>query len=179
MWNLPQLTPSTRELMLNEFQFDVMTGTPYLGKHLSELGKSRYADLARQAFRSGTPETFAQSLEPVPGPMWQQRYQRKDGVWAKVSSDAATRLASGEFNRYYMRAICFQAVHNGTGMVEVFRAKDVENVRSEGPKSGDKLNAANVLLDLKQDYDQKPASGMPHGPNSGLSLRFELSRADG
>jgi hypothetical protein len=150
---------------------DVNKGTPYLGKHLSEIGRSAYPERLERAIASGTPESFAMSLGTVPGPLWISSYVKKNGVEAAVSSDAAYRLAGGEFNRYYMRAICLQAIEQGRKVI-VYRAKWAENPRDDGPREGEALDPAQVLVDLRNDYDVPPMTGMPHGPNSGLSLRL-------
>lgn len=171
MWDFVELTDEIRDLMLEEFGKDAATDSPYLGKHLSESGKALYPGLAQEAFRSGTPETLAHALGPVLGPNWLARYQRQDGAWRNVSSDAAERLAGGEFNRYYIRAICSRAISQGLGMVKVYRALTVETPRDSSPRIGQQISAKSVLADARRDYDVPPRTGIPHGPNSGLSVR--------
>lgn len=170
-WNLPGLSPELRQRMLSELLSDRVNGTPYLGKHLSDLGKAKYFPICEDALARGTPESFARALEPVPGALWITHYIKKNGVQSRVSSDAAIRLGGGEFNRYYMRAVCLEAIERECRVV-VYRARAVTSPRFEGPAEGTVLNPTLVLVDLRNDYDIPSRTGMPHGPNSGLSLRL-------
>lgn len=80
-------------------------------------------------------------------------------------------LAEGEFNRFYMRALCLHASQTEQGVV-VFRAKSVARPRPESEQMiGRRMDPARLLTDLRT-HPTDTALGLPPGPNSGLSLNL-------
>jgi hypothetical protein len=98
----------------------------------------------------------------------------KNGVtWAKVPVTAPETLAEGEFNRFYARGLCRRAIDEGKPKVQVYRAKQVVNARSESEALlGQSLPADKLLEDLRASVGTDTALGLPPGPNSGLSIRL-------
>jgi hypothetical protein len=43
-------------------------------------------------------------------------------------------LAEGEFNRFYIRALCVRAIEDGLPEVIVYRAKEVQSARPESAR---------------------------------------------
>ncbi len=83
-------------------------------------------------------------------------------------------LAEGEFNRFYIRAVCARAVADGISGVVVYRAKSVEHARSESErKIGQTVDPSAVLNDLRAHPGVDTALGLPPGPNSGLSIALQ------
>jgi hypothetical protein len=90
-----------------------------------------------------------------------------------VPHNAPETLAEGEFNRFYIRAICVIALRRGQTDVEVYRAKDVIKPRPESAsKMGSRVDANALLNDLRTSIGVESALGIPAGPNSGLSVRL-------
>ncbi|MDR0571966.1 MAG: hypothetical protein LBG48_03910 [Rickettsiales bacterium] len=91
----------------------------------------------------------------------------------KVPSNASMTLAEGEFNRYYIRAVCLYALRNKIKNVIVYRAKMSDN---PGPNSEAKIGKtidSNILLnDLRKNIGVDSALSVPTGVNSGLSVRL-------
>jgi hypothetical protein len=84
---------------------------------------------------------------------------------------AAETLAEGEFNRFYVRALCRRQM-SGDGQLVVHRAKQVQNPRPESEALiGTSPNAGKLLDDLRNNPGVEPALGVPKGPNSGCPYR--------
>jgi hypothetical protein len=82
-------------------------------------------------------------------------------------------LAEGEFNRFYIRALCRRAIANGIPRLVVFRAKTVSNPRPESQeKIWLQIDPIVTLTDLRASPGVETALGIPGGPNSGLSVKF-------
>jgi len=57
--------------------------------------------------------------------------------------------------------------------VEVYRAKQVKQPRPESIRlEGQRLNAAELLTDLRTHVGMDTVLGLPPGPNSGLSVKL-------
>jgi hypothetical protein len=87
--------------------------------------------------------------------------------------NAHEMLAEGEFNRFYIRGLCVRALADGIDEVVVYRAKAVQNARSESEgKIGQRVSADALLVDLRLHKGVDTALGLPPGPNSGLSVHL-------
>lgn len=167
MFHFKQLTPEIRALMLEEVEHDIGQGTLYYSKRFTDQGIQDYPDLLRDAVNTGNDVTLGNSL--------QQKYRiatqetTKTGV-KKVPFDAHETLAEGEFNRFYIRAICVWSMKHGKSL-RVYRAKHVENARSASElKIGQSADPQQLLNDLRANPGVDTALGLPAGPNSGLSV---------
>lgn len=180
VFDFPQLDTRTRDLMIDEFNEDSRSQTVYVGKRLNESGEQTYLVALTKALRSGTPGTLQREMEPVPGTLWIPAIMARNGRRSTTPRTAAQTLAEGEFNRYYMRALCLRAIEEGDGRVTVRRAKAVANPRSDPfvrVSEGDVLDATAVLEDIRRHPGEDTALGVPRGPNSGLSLDFRPARS--
>jgi hypothetical protein len=174
-FGFPQLDAQTRDLMMKEFEYDRDSDRIYVGRRLNPQGKRTYCDALPLILRQGTPAELQHLLEPVPGSLWISSIMAANGRRSTTPVTAARTLAEGEFNRYYMRAICRRAIDEGNGMVRVRRGKAVQNPRADPSvrvHEGDILDASAVLEDIRIHPGEDTVIGMPHGPNSGLSLEL-------
>lgn len=108
------LDARTRELMLEEVEHDVQLGSLYMSKRLSPIGQLTYLPALRDAIRNGNEQTLAHAI--LMGGMLDSRElsHRKGNVfWKDVPVDAHLTLAEGEFNRFYLRALCRRAQEEG------------------------------------------------------------------
>ena len=169
------LDERTRNLMLAEIESDVAAGRLYMSDNLSPQGKEDYPDLLRNAARNGTDLTLAAGILSRLNTHEKPRLL-KSGEYSKapvMRSNAHEMLAEGELNRYYIRAICLRAIEDGIPQVIVYRAKNVENARSESEtKIGKAVPAHSLLEDLQDHVGVDTAFGLPPGPNSGLSVHL-------
>jgi hypothetical protein len=173
--NYTNLDDRTRKLMLAEIERDIAEGKLYLSDNLNEEGRAIYPELIRAAARNGSDVTLAAAIRLRLNPYEKPR-QLKSGGFSKppvMRVNAHEMLAEGEFNRFYIRALCLRAIENGVSEVIVYRAKAVEHARSESQqKIGSRVAAEPLLRDLRTHVGVDTALGLPAGPNSGLSVHL-------
>ena len=89
------------------------------------------------------------------------------------SSNASEVFAEGEFNRFYIRALCKRVISDNKGRLEIYRAKQVSNPRIESEMMiGRIIDPSKLLDDLRTNIGVDTVLGLPCGPNSGLSIRI-------
>ena len=169
-----QLDGRTRQLMLDEVARDVAERTLYLGDRLTALGADRWEALLRTAGRDGDDGTLTDALGPPGGAYLRAREPnaRVPGQDKDVPYNAASTMAEGEFNRFYIRALCVRAITDGVEL-EVYRARPSSSpdLRSQA-LLGTRPDAAVLLADLRSHQGVATALGLPPHPNSGLSVRI-------
>lgn len=169
------LDATTRKHMQAEVEMDISMDKLYKSPRLSPEGVVHYPNLLRTAVSSGSDATFAHSLRQS-GILnaTEERKKPTGGVSiAKIPVTAPDTLAEGEFNRFYARGLCARAIAEKVDTVTVYRAKEVQNPRSESEALiGQTFSAEKLLQDLRQHIGTDTALGLPSGPNSGLSVRL-------
>ena len=171
------LDDRTRQLMLDEMQYDIANNQLHISPFLSGQGQRDYANLLREALQNGTDETLAQNLREhrrilrtLP------RRNPKAGGYSMAATpeNAAQVLAESEFNRYYIRALARRAIEDHISELVVYRAKPVSSPRPESEARVETaLSPEELLEDLRaHPGDERPSLGVPSGPNSGLSVRL-------
>ena len=169
------LDDRTRQLMLDEVQYDIAHNQLHISPFLSGQGQRDYVNLLRDAIQSGTDESLAENLRShrrisrtLP------RRQPKGGyAIAAAPNNAAETLAESEFNRFYIRGLARRAIEEGIPELVIYRAKPVQSPRPESEALIEStLSAEELLADLRSHPDEPPALGVPSGPNSGLSVRL-------
>jgi hypothetical protein len=162
----------TRMLMLEELERDIKCNSLYFSVRLSESGLGEYPEILRKVITEGNPISFADELRRRQCLRTHERRQKRKGgfTMVKVPVSAADTLAEGEFNRFYIRAICRRAIKDSIGRIVVYRAKEVRNPRPESERlTGKSIDAHALLDDLRTNVGVDTALGLPAGPNSGLS----------
>lgn len=173
--NLVDLDELTRTEMQAEVAGDVADGKLYLSPRLSEIGRREYPHLLQDAVARHDEAWLAAQLRSGGRLNTRELSHSKTGkvIDKLVPITAADTLAEGEFNRFYLRGLCRRAIAAGMAEIEVYRAKDVANPRSESTALiGRRLNVSAVLGDLRVSVGVDSALGLPPGPNSGLSGRL-------
>lgn len=164
----------TRNMMLDELANDIASNQLYLSPRLTVLGRSEVPRLLEEAIINHDDAWLAAELRR-PGLLkrMEERVTRGVSREVKVPTTASETLAEGEFNRYYIRGVCRLAVEESIEDVEVYRAKEVMNARSESiRKIGSRVSALQLLSDLRVSIGIDTVLGLPPGPNSGLSVRI-------
>ncbi len=173
--DLYDLDRTTRKLMLREIAFDEERGGFYLSPRLSEKGRKDYRRLLTRAVVSYGDQWLADQLR-TRGRIneTQERRNPRGGVMTvKMPVNAPDILAQGEFNRYYLRALCLRAVKRGDAKLIVHRARHSAKPRPESQRlEGTALDARRLLRDLRRRTGAAMAGVLPVGPNSGLSARL-------
>ena len=171
-WNLDE---KTRNFMLAEIERDITENTLWLSDNLSPQGRADFPDLVRFAARSGTDDSLAAAIR---GRLNSHEKPRRlgSGGFSKppvMRSNAHEMLGEGEFNRFYIRALCLRAIEAGIPNLIVYRAKAVQNARLESEAMiGKHVSPEELLHDLRTHKGVDTALGLPPGPNSGLSVRL-------
>lgn len=157
-----------RTLMLDEIDSDIAQNKLYMSKVLKPGYKNVYIDLLKEAVSNGDSDSLADEI--VNNSCLLEYKMTKSGP-RKVPKDAHTKLAEGEFNRFYIRALCMKAIEDNFEL-EVNRAKDVRNARSTSQELiGQTVDPKQTLEDLRKNIGKYTSSGIPGGPNSGLSIQ--------
>ncbi len=173
--NLVDLDELTRTEMAAEVADDVATGNLYLSPRLSEIGRRDYPHLLQDAVARYDETWLAAQLRSGGRLNARELSHSKTGrvIDKLVPITAADTLAEGEFNRFYLRGLCRRAIAAGMAEIEVYRAKEVANPRSESlALIGHRLGASALLADLRVSVGVETALGLPPGANSGLSGRL-------
>lgn len=127
------LDADTRRLMLEEIDLDIAAGRLYLSGWLNLAGQSAFPGLLRRAAEDQDDEWLAGQLRDG------------DRLATGVEATAAQILAEGEFNRFYMRALCRRAIDEGKKL-EVYRVKPPEVPRASLPGRVGQMIEPKVLL---------------------------------
>ena len=90
---------------------------------------------------------------------------------AHVPDTAAETMAEGQFNRFYMAAICQRAVEEGKASVRVYRAKHRAQPRPESKALEGTSRDAKALLQELRNKDLSLKCDLLR-PNSGLSIDY-------
>ena len=172
--SLENLDSITREYMHSELESDISNGTVYFSPRLIESGHSQYVVALRKAIIDFDDPWLAEQIRL--GSILKDREQRRTRngtTMAKVPATAPDTLAEGEFNRYYIRGLCLRAIADGIPELEIYRAKEVAIPRSDSQLLiGSKESVDILLRNARVMPGSEDALGLPHGPNSGLSVRL-------
>ena len=125
------LDDRTRELMLEELDYDIAHSQLHISPFLSGQGQRDYAFLLREALQNGTDESLAENLRAHRRiNRTQPRRQPKGGYSiAATPENAAGLLAESEFNRYYIRGLARRAIEDDVQELVIYRAKPAKNPR--------------------------------------------------
>jgi hypothetical protein len=169
------LDDRTRQLMLDEMDYDIAHNELHISPFLSGQGQRDYANLLREALQSGNDETLAQDLRAHRRLIKTLPRRKPKGGFAIAATpeNAAEVLSESEFNRYYIRALARRAIEDGISELVVYRAKQVNSPRPESEALIETtLSPQDLLADLRSHPGESPSLGVPSGPNSGLSVRL-------
>lgn len=165
------LTTETRELMQEEVHYDLERKCLYYSDRLSEHGKELYAQFLLKSIETGNEEALANSLVGCFNACYQRRNPKGGYSLVKMPSNAAQMLAEGEYNRFYIRALCRTALVNNKKL-KIYRAKLSYNPRIESEiKIGQFVDAKTLLDDLRNNIGFETVLKIPQ-PNSGLSVEL-------
>jgi hypothetical protein len=177
MLSLANLDASVREKMLFEVDRDIAAGSLYMCPRFNANGKRLYVDLLRQAVQFHDDEWLADQLRRnVCFNETEVRDTKHGAIVADIPYTAATTLAEGEFNCFYMRGLCAIALERGIPELEIYRARESENPRYESRMMvGKMIDAKSLWADLRMHTGVNKALHLPPGPNSGLSARLPVT----
>jgi hypothetical protein len=161
--------------MLKEVESDVSRGELYLSSRLSKIGQQDYPHLLKEAITKYDADWLADMLRADNRlNAFEQRRKPKGGYTvAKVPISAPETLAEGEFNRFYVRALCCRAREDKVPELIIYLARDVGNVRPEAERLVGTTVSVDVLADkVKTATGVDAAFNLPSGRSYGLSVRL-------
>ena len=168
------LDDATRPFMVREIENDTQQGTLYLSSYLSPVGTEDWPSLLKEAARVHNDDWLAEQLQ-LAGRLLDQVQKRKPKggyTMAKVPVTAPATMAEGEFNRFYIRAVCIRALEGGQGSVLIYRGRHSTDPRPESEALiGSLMQAERLLNDLRQEPGVDAALGLAR-PNSGLTVKL-------
>jgi hypothetical protein len=169
------LDPETRRLMLVEIDEDISANKLYLSDRLSAFGRDAYPQLLREAALFFDEHWLAEKLRARN--CFNATYSRRNSkgglTEVRMPVNAADMLAEGEFNRFYIRALCRRAIKDGIAELIVYRGKPVTSPRPESEaKIGQLVSPQALLADLRENIGVDTSLGLPAGPSSGLTVRL-------
>lgn len=164
------LNPATRQEMAAEVERDIATASLYISPRLTSQGVLQWPDLILSAAKTGTDDGLTQELS-TNGLMKSHEESHRNGkpYTKKVPVTAASTLAQGEFNRFYLRGLASRGLRENRD-IEIYRGRFSSVPRPESQTLvGQRLAAGPLLQDLRTHTGVDSALGLPPGPNSGLT----------
>jgi hypothetical protein len=168
-----KLDERTRKLMAEEIQLATGNAQLYFSARFTDAGTANWPPLLLDAAQSHDEHWLAFQLEDT-GAMKQveARAKPKGGyTTAHVPDTAAETLADGQFNRFYIAAICRRAIEDGQSNVKIYRAKRRDDPRSESRALEGTSQEAQELLNQVRSKDGSLKCSLLR-PNSGLSVDY-------
>lgn len=167
-FNFFNMTESVKEKMLSEVEMDISNGILYTSGRFNDTGIKQYPIFLKDSIKSGSEEVLEALI--VDNDCLNET-EISNGKSKKVPSNAAQLIAQSEFNRFYIRAVCLEAIENGIDDVEIYRARQSSWSRPESEaKIGNKINPKALLEDLRVSIGVEPKI-LPD-VNSGLSVKI-------
>jgi hypothetical protein len=163
-----ELDARLRELMVVEVHSATADGTLYHSKRFNPVGRTGWAGWLVAAAANHDEHWLAWQLEQSVAMREFETRSKPTGGYttAHVPTTAAETLADGEFNRYYMCAVCRKAIADGKQVVTVYRAKHGATTRPESDALiGATYDPHLLVIELRAN----PAHELTK-PNSGLSV---------
>jgi hypothetical protein len=159
--------------MIEEIHRDIAAGELYHSPWLNPAGRAAWADLLLQAAREGDDESLAASLRTgLLNEMAERRNPKGGTVQYRVPGTAPETMA-GEFNLFYIRALCRRAIEGKIPHLVIYRARHSDKPRPDSEALiGKQIDPAETLADLRSSQGQAAKLGFPPGPNSGLTARL-------
>jgi hypothetical protein len=172
--NYLSLDETTRKHMQAEFEFDVNSKNCFLSRRFNDFGNSYYIEVMPIHILEGSDDSLAVDLQDKNCFKSHEERNTVNGVIsAKVPANASQLFSEGEFNRFYIRALCIRAIEEGFN-IEVYRARSSTNPRPDSELLiGQSLDPEKLLIDLRENKGIDTSFGLPNGPNSGLSIKLD------
>lgn len=171
--NFSKLDTRTRALMCEEIDLALESDNIYRSKNFNDIGQKNWILLLRESAEHYDEHWLGFQLE-MSGAMKHLKPKKKP--WHYTSEyvpDARVEiLATGQFNRFYMAAICRRALDDGETSVTIYRAKHKREPREESHLLEGTSRDANVLLQELRNKDLCLKCEVSR-INSGLSVDYE------
>ena len=182
-FNFKNLDEKTRQLMLEEFDYDQKNGTLAVSPRLLDGMEEKYFKLFTECIKSGRNEDDLANAIQQAHILKSQETANRNGkiVNVKVRHDAHEFLAQSDFNRFYMRALCRISIEENK-MLKIYRAKYSEEHRITSDDIEGEVVDSNVQLNFlrmnpkdywaRKEQNNDITEYKVARPGSGLSLEL-------
>jgi hypothetical protein len=145
----------------------------YFSTRFNEIGRKIWIQLLRSAAENFDEHWLAFQLE-MAGGMTHLKPQKKPWNYTieYMPDTRVEMLATGQFNRFYMAAICDRALEDGEISVSIYRAKHKRNPREDSQILEGTFRDPNDLLQELRNKDLCLKCEISR-INSGLSIDYE------
>ena len=159
-------------LMVEEIALAQRSGNIYSSTRFNDIGSRGWVQWLTTAAQHHDEHWLAYQLEAA-GAMKHLETKRArltaGYTVAHVPDTAAETMAEGQFNRFYMAALCRRAIADGKPSVRVYRAKQRGEPRPESRALEGTSRDANTLLEELRSRELSLKCDLLK-PNSGLSI---------
>lgn len=173
MFNFENLDEKTRAFMLEAILEAETTGNIYFSTRFNDAGQKQWVPLLKEAAKEHDEHWLAYQLE-AKGLMkdFEGAMTPSGGYTIKhTPHTAAETMAEGQFNRFYLLALCRRARAEGISSLEIYRAKKSNVPRSSSESLiGTKISIDDVEAQLLKTSDSFKSSLVK--PNSGISAKL-------
>lgn len=146
-FNFPKLDAKTRALMVEKISTAQGSSKLYYSSRFTSTGQQAWPTWLLTAAKEHDEHWLEYQIEAA-GAMkhLETRAKPKGGyTQAHVPDTAAETLADGQFNRFYIAAICRRAIADGKSSVRVYRAKQRGEPRPESRAIGGKYERSQYI----------------------------------
>jgi hypothetical protein len=170
-FNFTLLDMRTRTLMTAEIVMAKESNNLYYSTRFNENGSQNWFDWLIVAAKEHDEHWLAFQLEYESSMKDFETRTKPTGGYtqAHVPHTAAETFADGQFNRFYIAAICRRAIEDGKSSVRILRCKQRGEVRPESRAiEGTSRDAAELLQEVRNMRRSFGCELLK--PNSGLSI---------
>jgi hypothetical protein len=173
MFNFKKLDQRTRTLMVEEIDLAIQNNKLYFSTRFNDRGRNGWPGALRKAAESSDSHRLAFDLQQASAMKHMEGRATPSGGYttAHVPDTAAETLADGQFNRFYIAAICRRAIEDNVSSVIVYRAKFSQEPRPESAALEGAARNPKDLLEEVRDHDTSLKCDLLK-PNSGLSIDY-------
>jgi len=172
-FNFTKLDQRTRKLMVEEILSAQKSGEIYYSTRFTDLGVQQWPGWLSAAAQNDNEALLAYQIE-ANGAMKHLETKAKpkgDYTTAHVPDTASETLADGQFNRFYIAAICRRALEDEKSSVLIYRAKDRNAPRTDSINlEGTSRDASALLNEVRNKISSLKCDLLK--PNSGLSVDY-------
>lgn len=168
--NLTELDATTREHMLREFDVETDSDLPYLPASLTDHGKRQWPTLMRLAIADGDDTSLMSALCADPAIFVERETYVLNGMRRERAVNprqAAERLATSEFNTWYVRGLSARLLAENVDRVEIYRAGEAR--RSPAECSAHE----GLIVEVRDVYAGHRAKYWPTPSQSAFSVPFQ------
>ncbi len=162
------LDDALRQTMLAEIAADAAAQRLYRSPRLNLDGEEAWESLLRAAVERHDAHWLTDNLKAY---RYLRKTEKRQMLTVRVPFEAPRALAEGQFNRFYVRAVCLRAQAAGRDAVVIVAGRDlVEAPQAARDLVGSQLEAEELRCKLEAEYRVDRALGVRTLEPSGLTV---------